>query len=80
MGVAASAAGSGVQLCPSTAAGGAVALGAATAIPAGAGVPPAAPAAVPGVPGVQQRQEYSRSRCTLARLPLARLLVADDQE
>ena len=42
-GVAASAAGSGVQLCPSTAAGGAVTVGAATAIPAGAGVSPAAP-------------------------------------
>ena len=36
-GVAASTAGSGVQLCPSTSAGGAVALSAATAIPAGAG-------------------------------------------
>ena len=61
-GVAASAAGSGVQLCPSTSAGGAVALGAATAIPAGAGDLPAAPAAVPGVSGLQQRQEDSRSR------------------
>ena len=50
-GVAASTAGSGVQLCPSTSAGGAVALGAATAIPAGAGGPPAAPAAVPSVSG-----------------------------
>ena len=56
-GVAASAAGSGVQLCPSTSAGGAVTLGAATAIPAGASGPPAAPAAVPGVSGHQQRQE-----------------------
>ena len=61
-GVAASAAGSRVQLCPSTAAGGAVALGAATAIPTGAGVLPAAPAAVPGVSGEQQRQEDSGSR------------------
>ena len=54
-GVAASTAGSGVQLCPSTSAGGAVALGAATAMPAGTGDPPAAPAAVPGVSGLQQR-------------------------
>ena len=61
-GVAASAAGSGVQLCPSTSAGGAVTVGAATAMPAGAGVPPAAPTAVPGVSGEQQRQENSRSR------------------
>ena len=61
-GVAASAAGSGVPLCPSTAAGGAVTLGAATAIPAGVGVSPAASAAVPGVSGLQQRQEDSRSR------------------
>ena len=60
-GVAASTAGSGVQLCPSTSAGGPVALGAATAIPAGAGGPPAAPAAVPSVSGHQQRQEASRS-------------------
>ena len=58
-GMAASAAGSGVQLCPST---GAVALGAATAIPTGAGVLPAAPTAVPGVSGEQQLQEDSRSR------------------
>ena len=63
-GVAASAAGSVVQLCPSTAAGGAVALGAATAIPAGVGGPPAASAAVPDVSGLQQCQEDSRShRC-----------------
>ena len=61
-GVAASAAGSGVQLCPSTAAGGAVTLGAATTIPAGVGGSPAASAAVPGVSGLQQRQEDSRSR------------------
>ena len=60
-GVAASAAGSGVQLCPSTAAGGAVALGAATAIPAGARDLPAAPATVTGVSVLQQRQEDSRS-------------------
>ena len=56
-GVAASAAEGGVQLCPSASAGGAVALGAATAIPAG---PPSASAAVPGVSGLQQRQEVSR--------------------
>ena len=61
-GVAASTAGSEVQFCPSTSAGGAVALGAATAIPAGAGDLPSAPAAVPGVSGLQQRQEDSRSR------------------
>ena len=62
VGVAASTAGFGVQLCPSTSAGGAVALGAATAIPAGAGDLPAAPTAVPDVSGLQQRQEDSRSR------------------
>ena len=61
-GVAASTAGSGVQLCPSTSAGGAVALRAATAIPVGVGNLPAAPAVVPGVSGHQQRQEDSRSR------------------
>ena len=60
VGVAAPAAGVGVQLCPSTSAGGAVALGAATAIPVGASGPPPAPAAVPGVSGRQQRQEDSR--------------------
>ena len=49
-----------VQLCHSTSAGGAVALGAATAIPAGVSDPPSAPAAVPGVSGCQQRQEDSR--------------------
>ena len=52
-GVAAPAAGVGVQLCPSTSAGGAVALGAATAIPAGVSGSPSAPAAVPGVSGRQ---------------------------
>ena len=61
-GMAASTAGSGVQLCPSTSAGGAVALGAAIAILAGAGDLPAAPAAVPGMSGLQQRQEDSRPR------------------
>ena len=44
-----------VPLCPSTSAAGAVTYGAATAMPAGAGDPPA-PAAVPGVPGPMQRQ------------------------
>ena len=64
-GVAAPAAGSGVKMCPSTSAGGAVALGAATAIPAGASGLLSAPAAVPSVSGRQQRQESSRSgrRC-----------------
>ena len=40
-----------VLLCPSTSAAGAVTVGAATAMPAGAGGPPA-PATVHGVPGV----------------------------
>ena len=71
-GVAAPAAGVGVQLCPSTstggtvALGGAVALGAATAIPAGVSDPPSAPTAVPVMSGRQQRQEDfrpSRRRC-----------------
>ena len=60
-GVAASAAEVGVQLCPSASAGGAVALGAATAAPAGVSGPPSAPVAVPGVSGLQQRQEASCS-------------------
>ena len=59
-GVAAPASGVGVPLCPSASGGGAVAFGAATAIPAGAGGPPSAFAAVPGVSGRQQRQETSR--------------------
>ena len=46
-GVAAPASGVGVPLCPSTSGGGAAAFGAATAIPAGAGGPPSAFAAVP---------------------------------
>ena len=62
--MAASAAGSGVQLCPSTSAGGAVTVCASTADPAGASGPPSASAAVPGVSGIQQRQEASHSgRC-----------------
>ena len=60
VGVAASAAEVGVQLCPLASAGGAVALGAATAVPAGASGPPSAPAAVPVVSGLQQHQEVSR--------------------
>ena len=59
-GVAAPASGVGVPLCPSTSGGGAVTFGAATAIPAGAGGPHFAFAAVPGVSGRQQRQETSR--------------------
>ena len=59
-GVAAPASGVGVPPCPSTSGGGAVAFGAATAIPAGAGGPPSAFAAVPDVSGRQQRQETSR--------------------
>ena len=51
---------SGVQLCPSASGDGAVALGAATSVPAGVDGPPSAFAAVPGVSGRQQRQETSR--------------------
>ena len=60
-GVAASGAGSGVQLCPSTSAGGAVTVGAAAADPAGASGPPSASAAVTSMSSSQQRQEASRS-------------------
>ena len=56
---AAPASGAGVPLCSSAPGGGAVAFGAATAIPAGVGGPPAAFAAVPGSSGRQQRQEAS---------------------
>ena len=59
-GVAAPASGVGVQLCPVAPGGGAVAPCAATAIPAGVVDPPAAPAAVPGSSGLQQRQGISR--------------------
>ena len=63
-GVAASASGVGVPLCPSTPGGGAVAFGAATVIAAGVGGPPPAFAAVPGSSGCPQHQETSRpSRC-----------------
>ena len=67
-GVTASAAGSGGAVCPSTLAGGAVTIGTTTVTPAGAGVSPAAPAAVPGVSGEQQRLVESRSRRRHSRL------------
>ena len=60
-GLAASASGVGVQLCPSAPGGGAVTSCAATAVPAGVSGPPAASAAVPGSSSYQQRQEISRS-------------------
>ena len=59
-GVTASAAASGGLACPSSTAAGAATSCAAT--PAGAGVLPDAPAAVPGVSGEQQRRVRSRSR------------------
>ena len=62
MGVTASAAASGGIACPATAAGGAATICATAVTPAGAGVSPAAPAAVPGVSGEQQRKVESRSR------------------
>ena len=58
----ASAAGSGGAVCPPTDAGGAVTIGTTAVTPAGAGVSPAAPAAVPGVFGEQQQKVESRSR------------------
>ena len=62
-GVTASAAASWGLACPASTAAGAATLCAAAVTPAGAGVfLPAAPAAVPGVSGVQQRQGVSRSR------------------
>ena len=61
-GVTASAAASGGIACPASTAAGAATFCAATVPPAGAGVLPAAPAAVPGVSGEQQRQGVSRSR------------------
>ena len=61
-GVTASAAGSGGGVCPPTDAGGAVTTCTTTVTPAEAGVLPAAPAAVPGVSGEQQRRVESRSR------------------
>ena len=61
-GVTASAAASGGIACPAIAAGGAATICATAVTPAGAGVSPAAPAAVPGVSGEQQRKVESRSR------------------
>ena len=61
-GVTASAAGSGGAACLSTAAGGAVTTCTSAVTPVGAGVSPAAPAAVPGMSGEQQRKVESRSR------------------
>ena len=61
-GVTASAVVSGGAACPSTAAGGAVTTCTTAVMPVGAGVSPAALAAVPGVSGEQQRQVESRSR------------------
>ena len=61
-GVTASAAASGGAVCPATTAGGTATICAAAVMPAGAGVLPAAPAAVPSVSGEQQRKVESRSR------------------
>ena len=61
VGVAASASGVGVQLCPTVPGGDAVTSCAATAVPAGVSGSPSASAAVPGSSGRQQRQEASRS-------------------
>ena len=61
-GVFASAAGSGGAVCPPTDTGGAVTTCTTAVTSAGAGVSPAAPAAVPGVSGEKQRRVESRSR------------------
>ena len=61
-GVTASAVASGGLACPSSTAAGAATFCAAAATPAGAGVSPDAPAAVPSVSGEQQRRVRSRSR------------------
>ena len=61
-GVTVSAAVSGGIACPASTAGGAATICAAAVTPAGAGVLPAAPAAVPSVSGEQQRKVESRSR------------------
>ena len=66
-GVTASAAGSGGAVYPLTDAGGAVTTCSTTVPPAGAGVSPAAPAAVPGMFGEQQRRVESRSRMRRSR-------------
>ena len=60
--VTASAAVAGGIACPASTAGGAATICAAAVTPAGPGVLPAAPTAVPGVSGEQQRQVESRSR------------------
>ena len=60
-GVTASAAALGGLACPSSSAAGAATICATAVAPAGAGVLHAAPAAVPGVSGEQQRQVDSRS-------------------
>ena len=61
-GVTASAVASGGLACPSSTVAGAATFCAAAATPAGAGVSPDAPAAVPGVSGEQQRRVRSRYR------------------
>ena len=61
-GVTASEVASGGLACPSSTAAGAATFCAAAATPAGAGVSPDAPAAVPGVSGEQQRRVRSCSR------------------
>ena len=66
-GVTASAVASGGIACPATAAGGAATICATAVTPVGAGVSPAAPAAVPGVSGEQQRKVESRSRWCRSR-------------
>ena len=66
-GVTASAAGSGGAVCPPTDANGAVTTCTVTVTRAGAGVLTAAPAAVPGVSGEQQRRVESRSRRRCSR-------------
>ena len=62
VGVTVSTAASGGIAYPATAAGGAATICATAVTPAGAGVSPAAPTAVPGVSGEQQHQMESRSR------------------
>ena len=61
-GVTTSTAASGGIACPASTAGEAATICAAAVTPAGAGVLPAAPAAVPSVSGEQQRKVESRSR------------------
>ena len=66
-GVTVSAAGSGGAVCPPASAGDTVTTCTTTVTPAGDGVSPAAPAAVPGVSGEQQRWVESRSRLRCSR-------------